>query len=143
VERIATAVRAATGTAAVGVNVTGAFLDRAASDGLTVREYRLEPGQTVACSAGPEDLYVVRLAGDFTDVEGLTMRVDFRDLTSDASQPLPPREILPDLERGEVVLVFPGSDVRTYPRSLWTITLDGEVDGRPASYGPFVMDHTP
>lgn len=142
VGRIASAVRAATHRAEVGANVTGAFLERVEDDGLTLRDYRLEPGDTVACSAGPEDLFVVRLAADFSGAGRLTAHVDFRDLKSGGSQALPPREVMPDLDRGEIVLIFPGSDVRSYPRSLWTITVDGDGD-RPRRFGPFVMDHTP
>lgn len=140
---IAAAVRGAAVAAEVAANVTGAFLERALGDGLSLREYRLGPGETVACSAGPEDLYVVRLAADFGMAAELTVRVEVRDLGSGTSQALPPREVVPDVERGEVVLVVPGSEVRAYPRSLWTIAVDGEVGGRPVSWGPFVMDHTP
>lgn len=143
VERIAAAVRRAVVRAEIGANVTGAFLDRAAADGLSRREYRLEPGQTVACSAGPEDLFVVRIAADFADAVELTAHVDFRDLSTGSSRTLPPRGVLPDVESGEVVLVFPGQEVRAYPRSVWTITVQGEVGGRAAGFGPFVLDHTP
>jgi hypothetical protein len=143
VGRIATAVRSAAADGQVGANVTGAYLERAAANGLSLREYRLEQGQTVACSGGPEDLFVVRLAADFSGAEDLSAEIDFRDLSSGESLTLPPRQVLPDTERGEIVLVFPGGEVRAYPRSVWTITVNGEVGGAARSYGPFVMDHTP
>lgn len=139
--RLVAGVRDAVAAAAVGANVTEAFLERALGDGLSLREYRLAPGETVACSAGPEDLFVVRLAAGLAEPAELTARVEVRDLASGASQALPPRDVLPDLERGEVVLVFPGAEVRAYPRSVWTVVLTGDVAGRTESYGPFILDH--
>jgi anti-sigma factor RsiW len=141
--RITAAVREAVASGSVGANVTGAFLSRARSCGLSLREYRLSPGQTVACSAGPEDLFVVRLAAEFAGSEALAAHVEVRDVGRGASQSMPPREVLPDLDRGEVVLVFPGTEVRAYPRSVWTVVLAGDVGGRTATYGPFILDHTP
>jgi hypothetical protein len=143
IERIAVAVRAAVLDGAIGANVTAAFLRRAVDDGLTLREYRIEPGQTVACSSGPEDLFVVRLAGGSGEAEQLTARFVFHDLTTEDARTLPPREVLLDADRNEVVLIFPGAEVRSFPRSMWTITLDARVGDRPATFGPYVMDHTP
>ena len=143
IDRIVGAVRSRVAGAAIEANVSEAFLRRASDSGLTMREYRLEPSRTVACSAGPEDLYVVRLSGEFAATGALTAHVDFEDLTSGTVQTLPPREVLVDVSGGEVILVFPGSQVRTYPRSLWTIFIDAEVEGETERIGPFLMDHTP
>ena len=141
--RIGAAVREAARSAAVGANVTSAFLERATSEGLTFREYRLRPHESVACSAGPEDYFAVRLAAEFGAARELKLNVDFRDLESGESAPRLTREVDPDLDLGEVVLVFPGSLVRSYPRSLWSLTLDGTTADGPVSFGPFTMDHTP
>lgn len=140
VERIATAVGAAVQGAEVGANVTGAFLEQALADGLSLREYRLAPGQTVECSAGREDYFVVRLAVEAPEVGGLTLHGSMEDLDSGGSQPLPEREVERDEALGEVLLVFPGSVVRTYPRSLWTLTVESSSGSR---LGPYVLDHAP
>jgi len=63
-----------------------------------------------------------------------------RDLESGATQPLPARDVVRDDAMGEVVMVFPGAVVRTYPRSLWTLSLES-ASGE--SLGPYVLDHTP
>ncbi len=124
----------------VSGSLDAAFLDRARRDGLTLREYRIAEGATVACSAGPEDLVVVRLAAvGLSEAADLTVDATFDDLERGTSTPFPPREVLADRGLGEVVLVFPGEQVRAYPRCRWTLRLHGES----ADAGPYVMDHTP
>lgn len=123
----------------VGGSVNAAFLDKVRREGLTLRDYRIAEGTTVACSAGPEDLVVVRLAASFPQAEELRLDGTFHDLERDETAPLPARAVVVDRELGEVVLVFPGEVVRAYPRSRWTMHLHGERE----DLGPFVMDHTP
>jgi len=127
----------------VSANVNDALVARAKSEGVTVREYRLEAGDTVPCSATPEDLVSVRLAGDFSTAGELTLELDFLDLSSGKRAPTSTRSVLADRDAGAIVLIFPGSEVRSYPRSRWTMTVrDPSKPGQPA-VGPFVMDHTP
>lgn len=129
--------------ASLGGSVNGAFLDRVSRDGLALREYRIAEGATVACSAGPEDLVVVRLAAGFEDVGDLHLDGTFEDLEREESAPLPARDVVVDRDLEEVVLVFPGEVVRAYPRSRWTLHLHGETATGTAEIGPFIMDHTP
>lgn len=143
IDRTAAAVRAAARQGAVIANVTSAFLERAVSDGLLLREYRLEQGASVACSGGVEDYVLVRLAADFAGAGRLQLHAVVENLETGQSMSLPAREVTPDVDVGEVLLVFPGSMVRTYPRSLWTLTVEAGGDGQPSAFGPFVMDHTP
>ena len=119
------------------------LLDRLARDGLTRREYRIPAGGTVLCQAGPEDLVVVRLAGDVHGLRDLRLAAEFLDLERDSAVDLPEREVAADREREEVILVFPGEVIRGYPRSRWTMRLHGEGPGGPTEVGTFVMDHTP
>jgi len=134
------AVAEAAQNAELGGNVNRAFLERAARDGLSVREYRIDEGTTVACTAGPEDLVLVRLAAGTAhaargeEIDPLELRVTFEDLERGESTDLPPREVALDHDMGEVMLVFPGDTVRAYPRSRWTLHLGGHT---------YVMDHTP
>jgi len=129
--------------AAIGGSVTEALLTRARHDGLTLREYRIAEGATVPCSAGPEDLVVVRLAADLEQIDNLRLRATMEDLEKGTSAQLPARDVIFDRDAAEVVLVFPGDVVRAYPRSRWTLHLLGETATGPAELGPFVMDHTP
>lgn len=57
---------------AVQVVVTPSFLEKAAQDGLNTREYRVVPGERVACTVTPEDdMLVGRLQADFKAVSRL------------------------------------------------------------------------
>lgn len=143
--------------AALGGSVAGAFLERAARDGLSVRDYRIARGATVACTAGPEDLVLVRLAldeatpeaaaGETERAAALRLAVRFEDLERGEVAELPVREVVADRGANEVMLVFPGERVRAYPRSRWTLRLRGEPPAEPgghgADLGSYVMDHSP
>lgn len=142
-ERLRTAVTGAARRAEVAANVNAAFLERAARDGLTLREYRIPAGTTVPCAAGPEDLVVVRLAADYGAVEDFALAAELHDLERESVTPLPARDVVVDRGLDEVILVFPGQLVRSYPRSRWTMRLRGAGAGVRFEIGPFVMDHTP
>jgi hypothetical protein len=141
VDAVRRAVADAARRAELGGNVGAAFLERAVRDGLSVREYRIPKDGEVACTAGPEDLVLVRLAldparpADSDRPAALRLNATFEDLERGGSAELPAREVLADRGLGEVMLVFPGEAVRAYPRSRWTMRL---ADG-----ATYVMDHTP
>lgn len=143
VHRIGIAVAEAVRGAAVGASVNRAFLERAGRDGLALREYRISAGETVPCSAGPEDLVVVRLAADFAELAEPRLEIVLHDLESGQTAPPMEREAVVDRELGELVLVFPGEVVRAFPRSRWDLTVHGDSPSGPRVLGPFVMDHTP
>jgi len=141
--RIGAAVAAAARRGEVGAAVNAAYLERAARDGLTLRQYRIAEGETVLCKAGPEDLVVVRLAGAFGGADELDVEVRFEDLEGGTAAPPFTRTVVADRQLDEIVMVFPGEVVRAYPRSLWTMTVRSEDAGGRRELGPFVMDHTP
>jgi len=142
-ERLGASVADLARHAGVAANVSAAYLARAERDGVTMREYRLAPGATVPCTTGPEDLWVVRLAADFGDLQDLGLDAELHDLERGEVTPLPGRDVVVDRDRGEVILVFPGEVVRGYPRSRWTLRVHGEGASGAVEIGPFVMDHTP
>lgn len=142
-ERVREVVSATVRGAAVGGNVNAAFLERAARDGLSMRDYRIAAGQTVTCHAGPEDLVVVRLEADLAGRGDLRLDGTFLDLERGEASPLPTREVVADRQLDEVVLVFPGEVVRSYPRSRWTLHLRGAPTSGADELEPFVMDHHP
>lgn len=142
-ESLRAAVSQAARTAEVALNADEDLLDRLERDGLTRREYRIPAGGTVLCQAGPEDLVVVRLAGEYHGVRDLRLDAEVVDLERDSAIELPVREVVADRGRDEVILVFPGQAIRGHPRSRWTMRLRGEGPGGPAEVGTYVMDHTP
>lgn len=143
VERVREAVSDFVHEAGVAGNVNGAFLERAARDGLSLREYRIPAGRSVTCQAGPEDLVVVRLQADFAGLDDLRLDGTFLDLERGETTLLPSREVVADRQLEEVVLVFPGEVVRAYPRSRWTLRLSTGAVPAPRELAPFVMDHHP
>lgn len=142
-ERLREAVADAARHGTVAANVNAAFLERAVRDGLELCEYRIPAGGAIPCGAGPEDLWVIRLAGDLAGVGDLRLEAELHDLEHDVVTPLPAREVVADRDAGEVIMVFPGDQVRAYPRSRWTLRLRGEGAGGAVEIGTFVMDHTP
>jgi hypothetical protein len=138
--------------ARLGLVGTAALVARARSEGLRLRQYRLSPGDTVHCTAAPEDDYLVlRLAGRFPTEVDLVLDVAVEEPRTGARRRLPARPVsvdrqaLPDSGDGEIVLLLPGDEVRDYPRSLWTIQVRASGTGpeEPALLGPYRMDHTP
>lgn len=144
VERLGAGVARLVRAGRVVAAVTGEVLERAAGEGLKLREYRLTPGATVPCTAAPDDDFVVvRLAGDFGDAARVDIDVDTADLESGARRATRTRDVAVDHRRGEIVLLFPGDIVRTYPRSVWTMRVKVAHPAGERDLGPYVMDHTP
>ena len=129
--------------------VTAALLERAEAEGLKLRRYRLAPGESVACTAMPEDDFViVNLAGELHEHASVSMHVETLDLEHDARVEQVLRQVPVDHSCGEVFLMFPGPLVRSYPRSRWTMRLavereESESERPPSSLGTFTMHHTP
>jgi hypothetical protein len=117
------------------------LVDRLRDAGVTLRSYRIGPGEVVPCTIGSEDFVVVRLHGVFDglhEVE-LEMRAEL------AGEPRPTERIsVPvDQAHAEVVLLYPGDQIRALPRSKFAyhVTSSGP-EGSPAR-ATFHLDHTP
>jgi anti-sigma factor RsiW len=141
--RIGVGIREVVEQAQAGGTVNRGFVDRMLEAGLTVREYRLEPGQTVPCQAGPEDFVLVRLAATFGDMADASMEVVFHDLEADKLAPPFTQPVVVDRDIGEILLIYPGEEIRRKPRSIWQMRVHGTLAGQQAEIGPFVLDHTP
>lgn len=137
IARLEAGVRALVRAGAIQAGLTVDAVDRLAAAGLSLRTYRLEPGETAPCTIALEDFVVVRLhvgeAGERLDVTV--------DGSFEGAPPARERhEDLPiDRRTGEVVLVYPGDRIRALPRSrfVYTATRGG------ATVGEFRLDHTP
>ena len=74
----------------VEVLVTPEFLEAASRQGLRTREYRLGPGDRVACTITPEDdLVVARLAADFRGVSRVDVILALEGAPEERVQDLP------------------------------------------------------
>lgn len=144
VERLGAGVAAAVRAGHVVATVTEALLDRATGEGLELRQYRLLPGTKVHCTAAPaDDFVVVRLAGAFGEATHLDLDVRSDDLDTGTSRAMRNLDVAVDRGLDEIVLLFPGSLVRTYPRSLWTMHVTGATPAGSRDFGTYVMEHTP
>lgn len=124
--------------------VTTALVDHAIGRGARVRQYRLSPGDIVACTAAPDDAFVaIRLAGPLEGLASLALDVEFQDLTTGARQARHLEDVAVDAVSREVVLLFAGDTVRAYPRSRWTVHARGRAGVELTELGPYTLDHTP
>lgn len=123
-------------------SVTLDVVERIARQGLGVRRYVLAPGETVQCTAAPEDDFVlVELEAGAALQGGAQVEVLTEDLAAGGAE----RRLLLaaiDRARGSILLLFPAHAVRAFPRSRWTMHVTFEADPS-TRLGAYVMEHTP
>lgn len=139
-DRITSLVR----SGALTSGVTGALLDRAVRDGVRLRSYRLAPGTQVACTAAPDDDFVVvRLATSAEAGDSVTLRTEAALLDTGTQSSHTTEDVPIDRTTGEIIVAYSGDWIRSVPRSRWTVhaTIRGLSGER--SEGPYVLDHTP
>jgi hypothetical protein len=128
----------------VSAAVTGDLVEAADRRGLRVRTYRLAPGEAVACTAAPEDGFVVvRLAVDARLGEAVDLLSEVRDLTTGATSSRRIEDVPVDRSRGELVMLYSGDLVRSLPRTLWTLHAATRGPEGERLQGPYTLDHTP
>jgi anti-sigma factor RsiW len=120
--------------------VGAAFVERLAARGAKVREYRLRPGDAVACSvAADDDVLVTRLD---VPLAGVT-RLDAIVRSSLAAQDERIADIPFDAARGQVLMLPRMAEVRRAPAHTFEVALvavDGEADRVVARY---TFEHAP
>ena len=110
--------RAGIGALALGGGVqafvTDSFLNQLARDGVRVRTYSLDPGDSIRCSAWADDeVIVTRLRGDFTGISAVDVEMRLESGEEQGrSTDVPVRE-----GATELVLALPASMVRSVPAS--------------------------
>jgi hypothetical protein len=115
--------------------VTDGFLNQLARDGVRVRSYSLDPGDSIRCSVWVDDeIMVARLRADFTGIA--TVDAEMRLPTGEPwgqSTDVPVRE-----GATEIVLALPASRVRSAPEGPIRLTL--RASGSPA--GTVIAEYT-
>jgi len=119
--------------------VTDGLLNRLARDGVRVRSYTLDPGETIKCSAWADDeILVARLRGDFTGVSAVDAEMRFETGEDwGRSTDVPVRE-----GATEIVLALPATMVRSAPVAPMRLTLRASA-GSPRTdvIAEYVFDH--
>jgi hypothetical protein len=124
---------------AVPVVVTPSFLETAAHEGLRAREYRVAPGERVACTVTREDdLLVSRLRADFTGVS----RVDVvTELVGRGEHRIEDVPVSPDALELIVAQAMPA--MRALGRSVTRVRLLARDHEDERVLGEYTFDHTP
>jgi hypothetical protein len=139
-EQLRTAIGDLARSGSVHALVTDAVLNQLARDGVRVRSYVLDPGETVHCAVWADDeVLVTRLRGDFTNVASVDAewRLESGEEWGRASD-LPVRE-----GAGELVFALPASLVRNAPNVPIRLTLRATPAGSTGEkvLAEYVFDH--
>jgi hypothetical protein len=126
---------------AFGLPVTRALVDRFVRGGVVVRQYELDPGSTVHCSAAPEDHFgITWFRGELVDAD----RIDIQFMNRDTGQPVFAAADLPfDRDRGEIGIAASARLLRALPAHTMDVTVTKFRDGTPHEVGRYTMLHSP
>lgn len=128
----------------VSASVTPELVARGTAGGLRVRNYTVHPGQSVACTAAPDDDFVaIRLGLDAPEAETVDVAVRWLSLDDGATDDRQLSEVTFDPRTGEIVLLFSGAEVWQYPKSRWTMDAVVRDASGERRVGPYVLEHTP
>lgn len=124
---------------AVQVVVTPSFLETAAREGLRMREYRVSPGERVACTVAPEDdLLVSHLQADFTGA----LRVDVvTEVVGRGEHRIEDVPVSPDAP--ELILAMAMPTMRALGPSLVRMRLLAHEAASERLLGEYTFAHTP
>ena len=132
--------RVATLPGGLGMVATQALIDRLTADGSRMRHYRVQPGETVQCTVGPDDdLSVTYLSADFHDVQrvDVVLYAHGREWARMDDAPI-------DRVTGQVIYTTGGDLARTFPSITVRVELRSpEKDGSARVLGEYTFEHTP
>lgn len=124
---------------AVQVFVTPSFLEKAAREGLRTREYRVAPGERVACTVTPEDdLLVGRLQADFKGVSRLDVVSVVEGQVEHRIEDVP---VSPDAP--ELILAQAMAAMRALGPSVVRVRLLAREEENERLLGEYTFAHTP
>ena len=121
---------------AVSHVATRALLERLGSDDVSLQHYVCRPGETVPCTATPDDYTVVHLRGELEGADRLDVLFESDDGSSYRMEDVPVN--WPD---GEVVIARSGAFVRRLPDRLVRMTLYAVSRGQERVLGQYTLDH--
>lgn len=130
---------------AISASVTSDLVERGIEEGLQIRSYRVAPGERVACTAAPDDDFVaIRLGLDEAGAaDSIDVDVEWTSLDVGTTEDRHIPEVTLDPDAKEIVLLFSGPEVRTYPRSRWRMEAVLRAPGSERRVGPYTLEHTP
>jgi len=121
------------------VIVSSGFLDRLEAEGLRVRQYRVEPGGSVACTVTPEDdLVIARLTAPFEWPE----RTDLLVCDADGRELIRQPHVVADSARDEVAFTEPIDGLRALKVATFRIRLVAVEEAGERLLGEYIFNHT-
>lgn len=117
-------------------------LQRLRDEGVTIRGYRVGPGQIVPCTVAAEDFVAIVLHGTFEGLDAVDLEVE-ASLEGESPRTEHLASVLVDRTGHEVVLLYPGDLIRALPRSEFVYRATTTTAAGPRTLGEFRLHHTP
>ena len=137
--RIGDAVRALASAGGMQFFASPDTVEQLERAGLVTRAYRLAPGETAACTAAPDDIYIAGyLAADLSSVSRVDVVQTFPGGRTRRFDDVPF-----DTARGIVAMVHPAAFLRALPRAKGTTEIFAIDHSGERKLGAYVFDHTP
>lgn len=139
IAQLAAGLRRATREGHLQAVLSASFVRRLQDDGLRVREYRLQPGGSVACTIAPEDdLVVAHLHAPLQNVRRLDLVLD--DLT--AGTQVRVQDVVFDARAGEIVLASNVIALRRLTSSTHRVQLVSVEDAGERAIATYTFNHS-
>jgi hypothetical protein len=137
---LAAGVRAAVKDGTVSMVVSGAFVEAMKQAGLSLREYRVEPGSSVNCTVGADDDAVIsRIRAPLAGVK----RLDVVQMLEGGEPESRLADVPFDAETGEVLVVQPTAWLKTMPAFTMRTRLIAVGEAGEQRIGEYTFDHSP
>ena len=137
--QLAEGIRRATREGRLHAVLSASFVRRLKEDGLRVREYRLQPGGSVACTVTPsDDLVVAHLHAPLRDVRRLDLVCD--DLTAGTHVRL--QDVAFDPASEEIVLASNVMELRKLASTTQRMQLVSVEDAAEREIGTYTFNHS-
>jgi hypothetical protein len=137
--RVGQGIRRATRSGNIHGVLSAAFVEALRKDGLRVREYRLQPGSSVACTVTPDDdLVVSYLCAPLRDVQRLDLV--FEDLV--AGDALRLTDVAFDPAADEIAMASNTATLRAFDTGPRRARLIAVQDGVERELGSYTFNHT-
>ena len=144
VSRLGASIKGLVEQGLVASTVTERLIEQAQASGFHLRRYRLGPDEQVACTAAPEDDFVVtRLDLEVAQDERVDVVSEIVDLASGATETRVAQDVTVDRRTGAVLMLNPGRAIRALPRTRWVLRARAIGPAGERWIGPYTFDHTP
>jgi anti-sigma factor RsiW len=137
---LASGVRVAVKEGRVSMAVSGPFVEAMKQAGMSLREYRLEPGGSVNCTIGAgDDAVISRLRAPLAGVK----RLDAVSMQGGGETEVRLADVPFDADAGEVLLIPSAAWLKTMPAFTMRMRLIAVGDAGEKPIGDYTFNHSP